>query len=168
MSVDADCLSNYRKTKDGWKCLMSQYALQFVKVPMFIVQSFIDGYQISHALHVKCLVEQTPCSKNEIKYINSLRKSMLQSVRQVLPDHSGYWITSCEAHTIAHHDTSWNTILVQSKSLKSTFLDWYSRVTEFLRSGKQFKDQGLKVFGGEYDPGNLHKCRQNRANREVT
>lgn len=146
MTVDWDCRANYKDTSESWKCLMPQYALKFVDSPLFIVQSFIDGYQTSHGLHVACLEDNVKCNKEELKYVINLKKSMIQSAQKVLAAHSGFWFTSCEAHTITHHNKVWMDVLVQSQSLKTTLLNWYTKVTEFLKSGKDFKDPGLRVF----------------------
>ena len=66
------------------------------------------------------------CNSHELRYLNQFRSSMLRSLEVSASSLSAYWLVSCTLHTIAHHDSSWNLLTASSRTLKDTFLGWYS------------------------------------------
>lgn len=43
--INQNCLNDHANEK--WKCLMPEYLLEYVKVPVFFVQSEYDGYSLN-------------------------------------------------------------------------------------------------------------------------
>ena len=86
--LNQKCLKFYQKTQDEWKCFMAEYALEFIKTPLFVVQSMLDSWQALNILgfskednFAKVTWEKMPTSvtKVQIDHINEFRTTMLKS-----------------------------------------------------------------------------------------
>jgi len=83
------------------------------------------------------------CNSHELRYLNQFRSSMLRSLELSTSSLSAYWLVSCTLHTIAHHDSSWNLLTASSRTLKDTFLGWYSALLNTTKGIKYEKSVSI-------------------------
>lgn len=57
-STNADCQAFYRRTNDDWKCNMAQYVYDFVRAPLFVLNSHYDSWQTG------CILTSEPVTSN--------------------------------------------------------------------------------------------------------
>ena len=134
-SLGPDCKSKHTQD-DAYKCFIGQYAVNYVKTPLFITNSLYDVYQHYRFMVLQCNpvpgATHGVCNKNHIKYMNNYRDTMVETIEKYLQTHpeSGAWAVSCWSHPIKNHENFWDEIKAgQSKSvaatLKKTFNAWY-------------------------------------------
>ena len=149
--------------------MMPQYAVSYVKTPLFFAQSFADGYQskkrdrflpvhfnklltseimflVENIMALSCMPgsrNSENCDKSSISYLSKFRKSMLAMIKSTAPALSGYWIVSCTSHTITNHDYYWTTLKGASRSLRDTFTGWYEAYSKSLTGDASFHETVL-------------------------
>eukprot|EP00039_Didymoeca_costata_P017236 m.317552 g.317552 ORF g.317552 m.317552 type:complete len:177 (-) comp16509_c1_seq8:339-869(-) len=72
-ALSQDCLNSY-SSSDQYKCLMAPYAINFIKTPVFAIQSRFDEWQLGGGIaNVPCLIGQNfqPPYKYDSKLILS-------------------------------------------------------------------------------------------------
>ena len=124
----APCVSLYAPYNQTWKCFIPQYFLSYIQTPLFVIQSYVDAYQIDNLMKVKCTKDD--CNKKEMQYIDSLRKEVFMIVNFKINSKSGYWVTGCPHHTLAHHEDTWGNIKVKNQLLRDAYLSWYNEVVK--------------------------------------
>ena len=135
---------------------MPQYLLKYVKAPVFIAQSFIDTYQQTNVMDIKCRAGSRStgdkCTNKELLYIKGFKSKMIESIDNSLPENSGYWLVSCGYHTITNHDYAWNVRIAETRTLRQTLFDWYDVVVLKVKKGKDFSSKiGKEVQTQEYE-----------------
>ena len=131
-SLGTDCKSKHTQD-DAYKCFIGQYAINYVKTPMFITNSLYDVYQHYRFMVLQCNpvpgATHGVCNKNHITYMNNYRDTMVDTIEKYLKEHpeSGAWAVSCWIHPIKNHENFWDDIKAgESKAvaatLKKTFI----------------------------------------------
>lgn len=126
-SMNSGCIAHYSPLNESWKCFMTQYTLQFVKTPMFIVQSFVDSWEGSHIMGITCdpRVEGS-CDESTIEYMDNFRISTLNAIDDYISrPGSGAWLCECWTHLLVNQQHYWQYVPVEDSSLGKAFLSWY-------------------------------------------
>ena len=133
-SLYSECLAEFTE-EEGWKCMLPQYFMKYIKTPMFYVQSIVDGFQWSFVFQMECkLSEDSDCSGDEIHYLKRIRKAFANGIRNDVHEHDGYWITKCQGHTIVNKGTFWNQYDVNGNRLGESLIAWYENYEDTSRS----------------------------------
>ena len=139
----------------GWKCLMPQYSLKFIETPLFLVQSFVDAYQVKEVMDLSCIPgsdKHGKCTENDYKYLKSFRSRMMTSIQDGIPNYSGYWLVSCTLHTITNHDHSWIELTGKKRTLRDTVLGWYHTYVNSTKGGVRVNANEWIEVDGIFDP----------------
>ena len=152
VTVNHKCMKFYEETQpgQGWKCMMPQYSMQFISTPIFLVQSFVDLYQVHEVMDLQCVPGSSSgkrCRKVDFEYLRRFRSRMIASIKYSLPENSGYWLVSCTLHTITNHDHSWVALTGKYRTLRDTVLGWYETYTR----DRQVKKSDWTEVDSNYD-----------------
>ena len=81
---------------------MAPYLIDFIDVPVFIVQPNYDAWQVPELLHIQCTKDNTmnSCTDVEVAYIEKNREVLKDLVMAKLAERSfwGAWMPSCIQH----------------------------------------------------------------------
>ena len=58
--------------------MMPQYSMQFISTPVFLVQSFVDAWQVKQVMDLKCMPGSTSkgkCKETDLKYLREFRSA---------------------------------------------------------------------------------------------
>ena len=71
------CSAAYPDEK--WKCMFTQYLIQFIKTPLFISESEYDSWSVPNILGIQCTqnLTLTPCTDNETQIISQYRQDTM-------------------------------------------------------------------------------------------
>jgi O-palmitoleoyl-L-serine hydrolase len=104
--VNADCLAV--NPTETWRCFLQQYAAQFIKTPLMILNSAYDQWQILNDLGLGCVPSMTghpvagvpSCNAAQMAVFQQYRLTQLTAVAPVLSGypHNGAFIDSCFVH----------------------------------------------------------------------
>ena len=101
----AGCLAAYR-AGDRWRCLQSQYALPYIRTPLFAMNSDIDMWYSQYVLGVRCVgwppAPSPPanCSTGEVARMAALRKAWRATFVPLLSSRPGRgaFVDTCIVH----------------------------------------------------------------------
>jgi hypothetical protein len=120
-SLNPQCL--HKQTEDDkWKCMLPEYFVQYIKTPLFLVQSYSDGWQFGSNFDLDC--ERENCDKHQIEYLETIQEKF-ESTIQRLPYFSSYFVTRCIYHTMVNHVGSWLGTPIRGKILRDQLIGWY-------------------------------------------
>jgi len=63
-SIDTACEAAYTPTGDTWRCNMAQYIYPFIKVPLFVLNSFYDSWQTGCVMTAEPVVSNPSSNGN--------------------------------------------------------------------------------------------------------
>lgn len=122
--------------RDPAQCFFPQYFLTYIDVPMFIIQSAYDTYQIRNTLipssldpngtWTLCKTDPSKCSAKQLKILQGFRSTM---VVDLIPSENfsswGLYLISCFYHTQSQADYLWNgQSRVANKNVMQAVGDW--------------------------------------------
>ena len=126
----------YFRTNDIWKCMIAQYIVEDIHVPMFIVNSQDDVSALPSQVGLSC-INQGPstCSQCEVSIIAMVRAELLghiDRIREKKPQW-GFWLRTCFEHvyqsTMAWYGETMD-VFNEAKnnyiSLKDGLHQWYN------------------------------------------
>ena len=125
----------FRKT-EIWKCLMTQYNLDRIQVPFFVVNSQNDLEALKTQAGAPCVgVDPKNCSAVEKGVITNYHAKILQLTLQLKNQKRfwGFWLRSCFEHVMQQswawygHQHDVENALNQTKNLQSAVNDWYKK-----------------------------------------
>ena len=138
--VNPTCIAAYAPS-DAWKCAFAQYTYQFIRTPLFIIQSQYDTYQLPYILNVSCIPTLTlNCSAADYAAFQGFRTVLLQTMKSVgafsLPATNGAWSDACPAHSQAYYGDYYNNVQWEvphgsEATLGVSIHDWFLTTLEF-------------------------------------
>ncbi|CAD8155956.1 unnamed protein product [Paramecium pentaurelia] len=100
------CVEKY--SKESWKCYYAQYLFEFIKTPLFIIQSMYDYFSLTVRFKIDCAKNYTltNCSKEELDFAQNLYKQNYEILSQRKKDYpeTGAFAPSCLEHCFLLRD----------------------------------------------------------------
>ncbi|XP_050226010.1 pectin acetylesterase 9-like isoform X2 [Mercurialis annua] len=136
-NLNKNCTRFY---KDPKLCIFPQYALRFITVPFFILNTAYDVYQFNHALvppsadmpgsWKNCKLNTADCSESQIGVLQGFRRDMLLALRTFSTNskRGGMFINSCFAHCQSESQDTWFAVdspRIHNKTIAESVGDWY-------------------------------------------
>lgn len=122
-ALNAECVEVY-SGQDQWKCLFAPYTIQYIKTPVFILNSDYDTAQLAGIVDLPCLPPN--CTAQQMKYFYEFRTQFLSALEPAIQSDSiGIFIDSCLQHCQTLTDNTWNDIRVNGSSMREAFEAWY-------------------------------------------
>ena len=121
------CLESFSK-KERYLCLFPQYTIKFVKLPLYIVNSLYDHWQLSYLQGVYCVYDDKKCGTQEHDRILNFRYTMygvLSKVKQFKND-TGVFANSCLGHGQVILDYTWSKVKINNQNIAQSFHDWFN------------------------------------------
>ncbi|XP_070539058.1 uncharacterized protein [Ptychodera flava] len=121
-SLNKACLdANDRSSQ--WKCFFPQYSFQYIKTPMFVLNSAYDYWTLWYALDLRCY--HSECDTKGKYYYTYYQKEFMALMQQVFSStKDGVYISSCYAHSQASNG-EWTNYIVNGTTPQEAFSDWY-------------------------------------------
>ena len=126
----------YFGTDDVWKCMVAEYIVEDIQIPMFLVNSQDDFEAMRTQYGVPCIVDDPYSCTEENKTRIAAFRSKFLDITLALKDKKpnwGFWLRTCFEHV---YQGSWawygqtknvfNRDLGVSKSLKDALHEWYN------------------------------------------
>ena len=98
--TNAACLAAL-PTNDHWKCLMAPYLVQYIKTPLFVMNSEYDAYQLPNIAFLPCVPTSTkPCAGNASGVIAEYGAAFRDAIKAVAKANpaNGAFVDSCWVH----------------------------------------------------------------------
>ncbi|XP_022543372.2 pectin acetylesterase 9 isoform X1 [Brassica napus] len=121
-------------------CFFPQYALRFIKTPMFILNSAYDVFQFHHGLVPpsadltgrwnRCKLNVTACNPHQLDALQGFRTDMLEALMNFFRNSTrgGMFINSCFDHCQSALQETWlspTSPRIHNKTISKTVGDWY-------------------------------------------
>jgi len=130
----------YYGTEEIWKCLIPQYIVDDIEIPVFISNSQVDYEQLTNLNGVECIMNGSPtsCTAKDKKTIIKVREYFLARIFEIKEKKPkwGYFLRTCFEHTYcftwAWYGTSMNVFNAEQGkegSLREAFYEWYNNGT---------------------------------------
>lgn len=99
-SAQLDLFRKCQYQDEIWKCLLPEYILQDINIPVFIINSQDDSEAMRTQYGVKCVVNPEECTSNEKAQIEQFRQKFLQIINftQTTKENWGFWLRTCFDH----------------------------------------------------------------------
>ena len=109
-----------------FKCLFPQETVRNVKIPLFLVNSLYDHWQLSYLEGISC-VYNNKCDRSSHDRILSFRNKMYSALNEASKwkNTTGVFANSCFAHGQVILDYTWSKSKVDGKTLSDAFHDWF-------------------------------------------
>lgn len=80
-------------------CFLTEYMFQFIRSPLFIIQSGYDAFQIPNILQSRC-TKMSNCTADELTDIHAYHTYQQNKIRELmkLKPNSAVWSPSCPFH----------------------------------------------------------------------
>ncbi|CAK73185.1 unnamed protein product (macronuclear) [Paramecium tetraurelia] len=150
---NSECVKNNQQQE--WKCYYAQYLLEYIKTPVFIVQSLYDYYSLSQLFKVDCSdnYNLTYCSQDQQDFSQTLYSKTYDVImkRKQNFQETGGFAPSCLEHcfllTPRYDSSDWEVPGQSGNTLSNTLYKWFN--------SNQKYDDNLYMDGVEW-PGNGH------------
>lgn len=120
-----------------WNCIVAATATQYVKSPMFFLQSKFDHFQLGSIAALPCMNKQVfsppwlnvTCSADEISTISSYGKDLEAEILNVFNSpnsHRAVYLSACIIHGQQGFN-AWTKTLVNGVTPQEAWLSWYSK-----------------------------------------
>jgi len=107
--INQDCVAAHASTADVWKCMFAEHSSDFIRSPMFAMQSQYDAWQTGN-------VQGTTSTQIMGDNITSRIRTDLMAHN----NESGAFLDSCH-----HHCGSWNSIRIDGDLVSVAIQKWY-------------------------------------------
>jgi len=134
LNVNEECVNAYRKGMK-WKCMFSPHVYPFMKVPVFVIDSMYDSWQMENILGARIpsfgeCAQHGPvkCNVTEIGRVNIWRNvfiSMLKSSANFNNPRNGVFLYSCWNHCASFKDEFWSGFHINGVLLNKAVGDWF-------------------------------------------
>ncbi|KRX09498.1 hypothetical protein PPERSA_12241 [Pseudocohnilembus persalinus] len=88
-----------------WKCMFTQYLIDYIKTPVLMIQSSYDNWQIPNILEINCVKGTTDytlnkCNLQELQYINQYHSEYTAKIQEILnkKQNVSAWLIACACH----------------------------------------------------------------------
>jgi len=132
--VDLNC-SQHTDPANRWKCIFAPSVYPYVSVPIFILNSYYDSWQMDNILGAsvdsfKTCAEKGPesCTPEQIRHANAFHHTFLELLEgsPVFRDpRNGVFLNSCWTHCASIYDEYWNGYIVEGVRMSQAVGDWY-------------------------------------------
>lgn len=124
--LNKKCLKSFAR-KDKYRCLFPQNTLQYIKLPIYIVNSLYDHWQLSYLEGVNCIYDDAKCGTDQRDKILNFRNKMYQTINKIrkFKNDTGVFANSCIAHGQVILDYTWSKVKVNNRHIGEAFYDWY-------------------------------------------
>ncbi|CAN6912409.1 unnamed protein product [Brassica oleracea] len=137
-NLDPDCTHAFYPEPS--LCFFPQYALRFIKTPMFILNSAYDVFQFHHGLVPpsadptgrwnRCKLNVTACNPHQLDALQGFRTDMLGALMNFFRNSTrgGMFINSCFDHCQSALQETWlspTSPRIHNKTISKTVGDWY-------------------------------------------
>ena len=134
LTMNEDCLKQFTD-ENAYKCMFAQNMINFIKTPLFIMNSMVDSWQAKNIMRLSCDVtaDNPRCSNREKKYLDDYRKSLLNSMKSFIIDgmnDGGCFLSACPTHSMANDDKFWLHVYINGVSMQSAMNDWEKGTTD--------------------------------------
>ena len=112
-----------------------------MKLPLFLVNSLYDHWQLSYLEGVNCIYDNQECRTQQRDHILNFRNRMYQTLSDVkrFKNNTGVLANSCIAHGQVILDYTWAWSKIENVSIADAFYDWYKNSDEEnARNAKHF------------------------------
>ena len=118
-----------------WKCLLPEYILSSIDIPMFIINSQIDIQAMLTQFGMPCVNTPNNCTINEKAQIEAFRITFLNHINSLINSKKnwGFWLRTCFNHvfldTEAWYSETYNVYSAQMDnwySLRYAMSYWYN------------------------------------------
>lgn len=124
-SLNQACLGAQER-KQEWRCLFPQYSVPFVNLPIFLVNSLYDLWQIAYLSNIPCVLNVKTCNSTELSQIMKFREKTLRALRSVFDSKkTAVFADACLVHTQCVMNALWTRIQVQNVTISQAFTHWY-------------------------------------------
>lgn len=122
---------------DIGQCFFPQYNLAYITVPLFILQSLYDYFQVQYILAPSssysngswdaCKQNIASCSTDQLGILQAYRGNMLAALHPLVGNQNwGLHLVSCYYHTQTDYDTVWDgTTVVNTMNDAVAFHNWF-------------------------------------------
>lgn len=133
------CVDSYPK-KDRYLCLFPQNTIHFVKLPLFIVNSLYDHWQLSYLEGINCIYDNSECKTQQRDHILNFRNRMYSTLNDVktFKNNTGIFANSCIAHGQVILDYTWARSKIDNTSIAEAFVNWYKSSEDADTEGMNF------------------------------
>nr|VDD39350.1 unnamed protein product [Brassica oleracea] len=137
-NLDPDCTHAFYPEPS--LCFFPQYALRFIKTPMFILNSAYDVFQFHHGLVPpsadptgrwnRCKLNVTACNPHQLDALQGFRTDMLGALMNFFRNSTrgGMFINSCFDHCQSALQETWlspTSPRIHNKTISKIVGDWY-------------------------------------------
>ncbi|XP_047126435.1 uncharacterized protein LOC105844922 [Hydra vulgaris] len=124
--LNKECLASFSR-KEKFLCLFPEYALKYLKLPIFLVNSLYDHWQLSELEGIQCVYDQSKCNTKQHDLILNFRNhmySVLTKIKTFKKD-TGVFANSCLVHGQAIIDYTWSKVRINNSSIEDSFFKWF-------------------------------------------
>ncbi|KAJ9467666.1 Pectin acetylesterase 3 [Diplonema papillatum] len=155
--LNADCVQHYLATGDDWKCNFAQYTYDFIRTPLFVLNSGLDSWQ-TKCIYTSELPQNYPnqtgvengvcgqgsyaacqsdpdkkCNVSEIAAMNQYTEDFvaaLAAARGSGLDGHGAFVHSCHTHCEAQENGDWINFAVGGVTMRDAVTLWWNSERE--------------------------------------
>lgn len=103
--------------------MLLQYIYDYIKTPMFVLNSLYDTAQINGIEKIPCLPPN--CTTKMMERIEQFHQEFLQMIKPVLSSPNGFYFDSCMIHCQTLTDEPWNWFITKGHTMRESFADWF-------------------------------------------
>ena len=124
--LNRECLASFSK-KDKFLCLFPEYALKYLKLPIFLVNSLYDHWQLSELEGIQCVYDEFKCDTRQHDLILNFRNHMYSVLTKIkaFKNDTGIFANSCLVHGQAIIDYTWSKVRINNSSIENSFFAWF-------------------------------------------
>jgi len=132
--VDANC-SAHTAEANRWQCIFGPTVYSYITVPIFVLNSFYDSWQMSNILGAqvqsfKTCAQKGPesCTGQQIRQANTFHHQfveLLQGSPTYNDPRNGAFIHSCWTHCASVSDSSWTNFAVNGVTMRDAVGNWF-------------------------------------------
>ena len=144
----ANCPYKY----EVWKCMLPQYLIDSINIPMFVANSLTDNSALYTQAGVSCLTTPQKCTAEEISIISDYKSKILEIVGKIKRSKPqwGLWIRGCYEHV---HGVTWGWYGQQNNveaPEKTEGISYRDAVSQWFINGKKNKKDVKYVDSKDY------------------
>jgi hypothetical protein len=122
-------ISSYCFEEEKWKCFVPEYFISSINVPIFLIHSQYDIYELCNLVGSQCDIGIFNGHINAPLELAESHRLKLLSVFNSLSDHKGLaiWSPRCYLHDYLFYSFSWDKTLINNISLAEALKKWINK-----------------------------------------
>lgn len=144
-ATNTQCLKHNRMLFKNWRCNFAEYVYEFIRSPIFVVQSAFDSWVVNciyTAVHSKndvegcnkakgweaCSQNLENCDSKQMKVMNDYIENLAERMdrKTYHKDGNGSFIHSCHTHGEGYEDEYWVKFKVDGVSMREAVGKWWN------------------------------------------